>query len=170
MKRAKMSSAAVNETLSAVPMSGDAPDPGHENLWFALARKRVRTVALVPVDVGLPVTRLAESLAEIGKRLGDHAITAITSERCDYDFVARAAGIIASTAKEGNVRPGASPLEIIVVVPPVTTEPLGLAAVQAAEAAVLCCELGRTSIEAARRTADLIGRERVLGSVVFAPR
>jgi hypothetical protein len=80
--------------------------------------------------------------------------------------VARTATFIASMGKHTSALPGASPLEVIVAIHPVTTEPLGLAVVQSADAVILCLELGRTRIDEANVAIDLIGRDRIAGCVL----
>jgi len=150
------------------PPEGEQPSHEHQALWFALARRRLTSVVLVPADRGSPVAQVANALAEVGRRLGDSPVTAIVADLIDYDFVARTAALLASTHRGGgSARPGASPLEVIVAVHSVISEPLGLALVQAADGAVLCVEMGRTRMDAARETIDLVGRERLVGCVTI---
>lgn len=52
---------------------------------------------------------------------------------------------------------------IIISIPAVVTEPLGLATTMNADAVVVCIELGKTRMADARRTVELIGRERIAG-------
>jgi hypothetical protein len=150
----------------AVPFA-EVPTAEHQALWFALARQRPRSVALVAVEPGVQVQRLAGALAEIGRRLGDHPVTAIAANPCDYDFVTRTTSLIATMGNDASRKPGSSPLEVIVGLPPVTAEPLGLAVAQAVDAVVLCFNLGKTTIDAARETIDLVGRDRIVGCVAI---
>jgi hypothetical protein len=52
---------------------------------------------------------------------------------------------------------------LIISIPPVVSQPLGLATAHNADLVVVCVEVGRTRLASARRTLDLIGRERVAG-------
>jgi len=52
---------------------------------------------------------------------------------------------------------------LIISIPPVLTNPLGLATAYNADLVVVCVELGQTHIASARRTIDLVGRDRVAG-------
>jgi hypothetical protein len=144
----------------------EEPTREHQTLWFALAHKGLVSVVLVPTDVGQAVGPLAAALSRVGQRLGDNPVTAIVGEVIDYEFVKRASDIIAMTGKTPHKRPGASPLEVIVTVRPVTAAPLGLAVIQAADAAVLCIRMGRSRLSSVRETVALIGREKVAGWVV----
>jgi hypothetical protein len=92
---------------------------------------------------------------------------AVIAEKVDYAFVARAADVVALTGG-GTKRPGASPLEMIIAIGPVTVEPLGLAVVQAADGVVLCVERDRSSVSDLRKTIALVGREKIVGSVLIA--
>jgi hypothetical protein len=56
---------------------------------------------------------------------------------------------------------------LILTVPPVVSEPLGLAATQTADLIVLCVKMGTTSLASVRRTLELIGRERVAGCLLL---
>ena len=62
-------------------------------------------------------------------------------------------------------RPGAT-AQVIVALEPVVSNPLGIAIALAADAALLCVTLGETPVVSARRTVEMIGRERFLGCVV----
>jgi hypothetical protein len=56
---------------------------------------------------------------------------------------------------------------VIVAIQPVITEPLGVAIAQAADLAVVCLEMGRSTTASVRRTLELLGRDRVAGCVLI---
>ncbi len=56
---------------------------------------------------------------------------------------------------------------LIIAIPAVTREPLGLPAAQEADAVVLTARMGRTHLRNLRRTLQLIGRNRVIGTVLM---
>lgn len=56
---------------------------------------------------------------------------------------------------------------VIISIPPVISEPLGLAATQEADAVVIGVRMRQTRLRNARRTLELIGRERVAGCFVM---
>jgi hypothetical protein len=60
-----------------------------------------------------------------------------------------------------------APAPVIVSLEPVVSNPLGIAVALAADAALLCITLGETLLASAKRTVDLIGPERFIGSVVL---
>jgi hypothetical protein len=55
---------------------------------------------------------------------------------------------------------------LVISIPAVVNEPLGLAVAQFADAVLLTVHLGRTRLAEVRRTIDLIGRERIVGCVI----
>jgi hypothetical protein len=57
--------------------------------------------------------------------------------------------------------------QVVVAIQPVVVEPLGVAIAQAADAVILCLELGKTRIESARRTMELIGPDRIAGAFLL---
>ena len=141
------------------PASPSTVNREFQELWFTLVRKNWKSIVLVPADEGLSVGPIAQALAEVGGKLRDGAVTAIVEDRLDYASAARIAAIVASKSSGGG-----APAEVIVAIQPVVVEPLGLAVAQAADAVVLCFEMTRTRLSAARRTIELIGRDRIAGT------
>ncbi|BDG04637.1 hypothetical protein AMOR_36330 [Anaeromyxobacter oryzae] len=138
-----------------------APAPELLELWFRLAQRTWTSVALVPADGGTTAAApFARSLAEVGRRLHGAPVTAIAPDELDFATAAALAECVRAAARSPE---GA---RVVVAVPPLVIEPLGTAAVQAADVVVLCIELGRTRLAGARRTLDLVGRERVVGSLL----
>ncbi len=129
-----------------------------------LTRRNWNSVVLVPADEGGSTASLARSLADVGRWLKDGSVTLfIMSDPLDY---ASATQIVAP--RTGQVRLELPPERVIVAVQPVVVEPLGLAVSQSADAVILCIEMGRTRLAAARRTIELIGRERIAGCFLTA--
>jgi hypothetical protein len=58
------------------------------------------------------------------------------------------------------------PGRVVIAIPSVIVEPMGLAVTQASSLVVVAIELGRSSLADANRTIDLIGRERIAGCVL----
>jgi hypothetical protein len=166
-----------------------------QELWFALAKNPWTSVALVPADEGTSTAEIATSLADVGKRLRETPVTAILAESLDYDsaraladleqhverirqralvvdVTASVAAVGAAPAGNGDGARPSGPIvlapagQVIVAVQSVVQQPLGIAVARAADAVVLCVEMGHTRIAAAKRTIELIGRERIAGCVL----
>ncbi len=142
-------------------------DHQFQELWFAAARRPWRSLVLVPADEGEFVAAIAASLAEVGRRLRGEPVTFfIIADPLDYGSAAKIIAAFDSTRHEGSALATASTGQVIVAIQPVIAEPLGLAVTEAADAAVVCAEVGHTRLAAARRTIELIGRERIAGCLV----
>jgi hypothetical protein len=77
-------------------------------------------------------------------------------------FVVPAPGGPGSPAPTAHALPPSG--RVVLAIRPVAVEPLGIAIAQAADAVVLCLQLGKTRLGAARRTIELIGREQIAGA------
>ncbi|MFT3915038.1 MAG: hypothetical protein QM704_13240 [Anaeromyxobacteraceae bacterium] len=70
-------------------------------------------------------------------------------------------------ATSGNQALALAPsARLVISIPPVVNEPLGLAVAQFADAVVLTFHLGKTRLSEARRTIELIGRDRIVGCFI----
>lgn len=80
-------------------------------------------------------------------------------------YVAEPSNVAAAEQAEVREPPRALPTsgKLILAVPPVIVEPLGVAVAQAAGTVVLCIEMEETRIADARKTIELIGRELIGG-------
>ncbi|ACG74086.1 conserved hypothetical protein [Anaeromyxobacter sp. K] len=142
------------------------PSKECQQLWFMLAKTRWRSLALVPADEGGSTAALAASLAEVGRQLRDGAVTALNLPHLDYITASGIADAIAAAGRGEGVPPN---LQIIVAIPPVLDDPLGVAVAHAVDAAVLCVEMGKARLKSARKTMELVGRERFVGSILMRP-
>jgi hypothetical protein len=140
-----------------------------QELWFALARRNWRSLVLVPADEGGSAAAIAASLADVGRRLRDTQVTfLIMTDPLDFASAAKIIGAFDLTKQAGTALAVAPTGKVIVAIQPVVVEPLGLAATEAADAIVLCIEVGRTRLAAARRTIELVGRARIAGALLIS--
>lgn len=161
----------------------------HE-LWFAIGRREWSSLVLVPADPATSAQEIATALAEVGVRVSATPVTAVTTESLDYEFVRALVELQASHAREDHGGPvkdvSSHPLEplggtsaahpdpqrrpmngkVIVALPSVIREPLGLGIAHSADVVVLCIEMGVSRLEHVRRTIELVGRDRIAGCFV----
>jgi hypothetical protein len=175
------------------PGRGDGPPPRqYQELWLLLSRLPWVSVVLVPVHPSGSAADIANALAEVGSRLRDTPVTAIVANGIDYKSaraladlqptLSTAAGPVAFDVEANPVErdedggpvppaPGTKVLpplgRAIIAIKPIVAEPLGVVIAQAADAVVLCIDLGRSRMRDARRTIELIGPERILGAFVI---
>jgi hypothetical protein len=125
------------------------------NLWFATVRHEWSALAVLPAHAGGPSALIiARALAEIGgiQLISAEGVTPASSTRITQEMLVCAA--------RGRV---------VVALDPVVSNPAGLTIALAADAALLCVELGQTEIAAARRTLQMIGHDRFIGCVALVP-
>jgi hypothetical protein len=156
----------VREPGLLAHLRGRLPQTEFQSLWFTLVRTPWRSLVVVPADEGGSAVAIATALADVGRRLRSAPVTfLVMAGPIDY---ASAGRIVASVAEPhgGRSDPGAHVGRLIVAIPPVVAEPLGIAVTDAADAVLICIEKGRTRMPSARRTIDMIGRDRIIGCVL----
>ena len=139
-----------------------------EGLWFTLARIPWRTLAFVPADDSGSAIEIAAALADVGRRLRAGPVTFLLLSGT-LDFAA--AGKIVQ-AMGGRRTPAGPPEErvegrLLIAIPSVVQEPLGLAVTEVADGIVLCVKQGRSKVRQAQRTVELVGRDRIIGALML---
>jgi hypothetical protein len=157
----------VKRDSTALDRPRDRRDLEIEGLWFTLARRSWRTLVLVPADEGASSVGVAAALADVGRRLRNGPVTFLMlSGPMDYAAagkVVHAMGGKRDSAEKADSGQG----RLIISIPPVMTEPLGLAVTEVADAIVLCIQRGESRLRFAERTVDLVGRERIVGALML---
>jgi hypothetical protein len=163
----ELRAAAFAEAGTRLPDLADLAGRDYQELWFALARRPWRSAVLVPAEASLRTDELAAALASIGRRLGFTQVSALVAEQIDFASVGQLTSRLAAPAQSANPVVSASTAQLIVSIPPVVVQPLGVAVARAADTVVLCLAMGRTGLRDAERTIELVGRERICGAVVL---
>jgi hypothetical protein len=155
-----------------------APPRDMQELWFATRRREWNTLCVVPAAPGLSALPVAEALAKVGQLIRGHPVRVINAEGVDLSQIAQLAAEMTGQAKPSTVwtsvasrRPSAVPdgSPVIIALESVVGNPLALPVALVADAILLCVELGQTGVENARHTIHLLGRERLLGTVLVRP-
>jgi len=109
-------------------------------------------LVVVPADEGASAVWSARSLAAGGGRLHGAVVRSIVAESLDFSSAAEAAASLAVPASGGGPRGVSRSGQAIVANEPFVARSLGIAVARAADAALLCIEMGRTRIASAQRT------------------
>jgi hypothetical protein len=157
---AKDSQAANGAALIVRPAreSRLADDLDMQQLWVALQKKSWRSLALVSASKGVATLPAANDLAKIA-----WWYTGVPT--CVLDMRDLSLRLL-----EHQLRDMGSQLQggerIFIALRSSSENPTAVPLAQAADAAVLCVELGKTDARAARRTLEAVGRERFLGTLL----
>jgi hypothetical protein len=146
-----------------------APLPGFElqELWFSTLRAEWSSLAVVPAHAGGSAYEIARALAEVGTRHRGSPVRLVKADAEDLLQTAQLVDNLSRSAAQTTVRRGGA---VIVAMEPVVKNPLGMAVALAVDAILVTIELGVTDLASARRTIELLGRDRLLGCVVIDSR
>jgi hypothetical protein len=141
------------------------PRQEYQELWFALARKSWRSLAIVAGDREESASEITSALVEVARMVDERVSFFAPSDPLDYASVAgMLAAANAAAAGPSPLKPSA---RNIATLPPVVTNPLALRVAAEADIVVICIEIGKTRLSAVRRTIELIGRDHVAGCVLI---
>ncbi len=151
----------------AHPPRESPPSLDIQQLWFATLRWEWSTLVLVPADSRGSVVGIAKGLAQVGDLHCGRAVK-ITAEETS---LASTSELVEDISGQSTIRPMNAGSErwkkrTIIALDPVLCDPAGIVVALAADAVLLCVELGKTNIAEARRTVQLIGRDRFIGCVI----
>jgi hypothetical protein len=168
----------------------ELPSRALQELWFATRRREWKSLVVVPASPGSSALHIAQALGEVGGAIRMSPVQVVNAEGMDLDGIATMVldisvldepelkkpepkGSVWTSGSGGwdspaNVARGApAPRAIIIAIEAVAENPLILPLALAADAVLLCVEMGRTRLEDARHTVELIGRDRIIGTVLL---
>ncbi len=139
----------------------------YQALWFSLAGLAWNSLVLVPADHRGSTAHIARALADIGDQLSVVPVTSVVANHSNYRSAVQIAVGVSGTAWADEERAVPRAGRALISIDSVIDEPLGVAVCQAADATVICVELGRSGLAAVRRSIELIGRDRIVGTFVI---
>ncbi len=157
--RAPVSSALATRSAS-VPAEGD--DVRMQHLWLCLQQRSWRSLAVVPASRGMDTLPTADALAKIAWWYTGQPAAVLDMRDLSLRLL------------EHQIRDMAAQLEggerVLVALRATSENPTAIPLAMAADAAVLCVELGHTDVKAAQRTLSAVGRDKFLGAVLVSRR
>ncbi len=141
------------------PAAAEKEPPSSEvqRLWFAALRKDWSSLAVLPAHPEGSAEGVARALAKVASIHKDEGVKVISARGADLSATSRLIIDMTSHVAQGGL--------CILVLDSVLNNPAGIPLALAADAALLCVELGEADGESARRTVDLIGSSRFVGAV-----
>ncbi len=141
------------------PTSPEAPSADMQRLWFATLKKDWSSLVVLPAHPGGAAASVARGLARIATLHKDAPVKLISGEGADLQNASRLIIDMTSHVASGGL--------VIVVLESIVSNPAGIPVALAADAALLCIQLGETDFESAERTVELLGQSRFVGTVTL---
>lgn len=150
------------------PRGGSLPPLDVQQLWFSTLHWDWSLLVLVPAGSKLAVVWIAKALAQMGNLQNRGARgPRIRAEGASLapEPLEDMTGQFAVESTKGSGERFKD--RTILALDPILSNPEGIPVVRAADAALLCVELGRTDIAEAKRTVQLIGHDRFKGCLII---
>jgi len=166
----------VRLTSTSTPTEKPVDDPvwpgipplGMQQLWFSIQRLEWSSLVVVPAGPGSSALDFGRPLYQVARlTLGDR-IRLLDARGV---MLTRIAPLILDMAgaSEGRSSSPERKDRVLVLLESVLSHPPGVPIALAADAALLCVEMGTTTLAAARETIQLIGAQRFVGCVTLPP-
>ena len=133
-----------------------------QRLWYQLQGTPWSSLALVPTDASINVTRVAEALVAVGRRHGNSSMTLLSGIGVRPNDVQS----LLSAVREASVRHGA----LVVACDGLQVNPAALPLARACTGVLLVVRLGESRLDSARKTVESIGRSRIIASITLGPK
>lgn len=133
--------------------------PELQQLWFSTLRYPWSTLVVVPTHRGGSAYPVAEALAEVGNLQESVPVRLIDAEGIELKESTLLTKSIASHVESGG--------KAVVAVEPVVQSLAAIPLARGADAVLLSVSLQTADIASAKRTVELIGSERIIGTVAL---
>ncbi len=130
-------------------------------LWLSLQKRPWRSLAVMSAGGGIDTLAVADALAKVAWQYTGQP-------SCVFDMRELSLRLL-----EHQIRDMAAQLQggerVFVALRSMSENPTAVPLAMAADAVVLCIELGKTEIKGAQRTLATIGRDRFIGALLVPP-
>ncbi len=153
------------QPLAVLPFT-PAPGTAAHSLWFAVQTRPWESLAVLPAGPGESAKDVANALFDVGALASGGPMRLLDAR--DVTLTSSASVIVnmsSLVAASGERRAGGTQ-RVVVVLASVIDVMAGIPIAMAADAVVLTVTLGKTRLDDARRTLELVGAHRVLGTIL----
>jgi len=147
--------------LTAAKLDPAAPSHEIQQLWFALRRKEWSSLAVIAVEPNTSARFIAEGLAAVGELHRGVPVKLVNGEGATVAASSRLAVALSTHVAAGAMA--------IAVLDSVVENQAGIPVALTADAILLAVSLRRSKRSSLERTLELLGKDRVLGTVAIRP-
>ena len=143
------------------------PSLSMQQLWFSIQRLEWSSLVIVPADGNSSAIDFGRPLHEMGKLAMGDRLRLLDAREVKLD---KTAPLILDMAGANRPHPAGTQQwseRVLVMIESVLAAPSAIPVALAADAALLCVELGKTSIAGARETIQIIGAQRFVGCITI---
>lgn len=142
--------------------ANSVPSSALLHLWAMLnQRGRWSSLVVVPSHESGSGLQVVQAIIEVASKQSSTPVHFLDAEGLELGAAQHVVAEMMAYVEQGD--------RVVVLLDSVVANPVGLEVALAAERALLCVSLGTSDYTSARRTLDLIGKERFLGSVTLQP-
>lgn len=154
------------DASTALAVRGPSPpslaDDVHvQSLWLSLQQKSWRSLAIVSASKGIATLGVANALAKIAWWYTGQPTVVFDMRDLSLRLLEHQLRDMASQLEGGE--------RVFIALRSTSENPTAVPLARAADACVLCVELGKTDIKAAQKTLDAVGRDRFFGTILVSP-
>jgi hypothetical protein len=149
-------SSALATRTPGVPSVGD--DVQTQHLWLQLQQRNWRSLAIVPGAKGMDTLPTADSLAKIAWWYTGQPACVLDMRDLTLRLLEHQIRDLAAQLQGGE--------RVLIALRAIDENPTCIPLAMAADAAILCIELGSTDVRSAQRTLSAVGRAKFLGAVL----
>jgi len=145
------------------------PSLSMQQLWFCVQRLQWASLVIVPADGNTSAIDFGKPLYEVGKLAMGERLRLLDARDVKLDKTAPLILDMTGASKPHAAGSQQWGERVVVMIESVLAAPSAIPVALAADAAILCVELGKTSVKGARETIQILGAQRFLGCITLPP-
>jgi hypothetical protein len=145
------------------------PSLSMQQLWFAVQRLEWASLVIIPADGNSSAIDFGKPLFEVGHLAMGDRLRLLDARDVKLDKTAPLILDMTGASRPHSAGPQQRGERVVVMIESVLAAPSAIPVALAADAAILCVELGKTSLAGARETIEILGAQRFVGCITLPP-
>jgi hypothetical protein len=143
------------------------PSLSMQQLWFAIQRLEWASLVIVPADGNSSAIDFGKPLYDVGHLAMGDRLRLLDARDVKLDKTAPLILDMTGASRPHAAGPQQRGERVVVMIESVLAAPSAIPVALAADAAILCVELGKTSLAGARETIQILGSQRFVGCITL---